>query len=172
MKATQTIFVERMDMPVGVMLVVTDAADALRAVNWHDCEDLMHTLLRHSQHATFAMEIHPSWSSAARPLGAYFTGDVKAIEGAFRGHRAHRIPEARMGCPAGYSRRGNDQRRRTDGRPCERGQPHRHCGTPPSCRWANRSLGGGDRGVLPRRKLTRDQSEAQDRQAAGCRMRV
>ena len=54
-------FVERMDMPVGVMLVVTDAADALRAVGWHDCEELMHTLpRRHFRHATFAMEVHPS----------------------------------------------------------------------------------------------------------------
>ena len=48
-------------MPVGVMLVVTDAADALRAVGWHDCEELMHTLpRRHFRHATFAMEVHPS----------------------------------------------------------------------------------------------------------------
>ena len=82
MKATQTLFVERMDTPIGVMLVVTDAEDALRAVDWHDYEDLMHTLLRQQyRHATFAIEARPSRSSAARALGAYFAGDVKAIEG-------------------------------------------------------------------------------------------
>lgn len=77
----QTLFVERIDTPVGVMLVVTDAEDTLRAVDWHDYEDLMHTLLRRQyRHATFAMEVHPSQSSAARAPRAYFAGDVKAIE--------------------------------------------------------------------------------------------
>jgi methylated-DNA-[protein]-cysteine S-methyltransferase len=52
------------------------------SVDWHDYEDLMHTLLqRQYRHAAFAIEVHPSQSSAVRALGAYFAGDVKAIEG-------------------------------------------------------------------------------------------
>jgi methylated-DNA-[protein]-cysteine S-methyltransferase len=82
MKVTQPLFVEQMDTPVGVMLVVTDAEDVLRAVGWHDYEDLMHTLLRRQyRHATFAIEAHPSRSSAARALKAYFDGDLKAVDG-------------------------------------------------------------------------------------------
>lgn len=82
MKATQTLLVERMETPVGLMLVVTDAENALRAVDWHDYEDLMRTLLRRQYpHAAFTIEPHPSRSSAARALTAYFDGDVEAIEG-------------------------------------------------------------------------------------------
>ena len=82
MKITQTLLVERTDTPVGLMLVVTDAEGALRAVDWHDYEDLMHTLLRRQyRHSAFTTEPHPSRSSAARALAAYFDGDVKAIDG-------------------------------------------------------------------------------------------
>lgn len=80
MRAAQTLFIERMTTPVGVMLVVTDAEDALRAVDWHDYEELMHTLLRRQyRQLTFTTEAHPSRSSAAHALEAYFGGDVQAI---------------------------------------------------------------------------------------------
>lgn len=81
MKGTGTLFVERMDTPVGLMLVVTDAEDVLRAVDWHDHAELMHTLLRRQYRNTaFAIADRPGPSTAARALREYFDGEVTAID--------------------------------------------------------------------------------------------
>lgn len=82
MRAAQTFLVERMNTPIGVMLVVTDREGALRAVDWHDHEGLMHALLRR-QYPTMATSVvpHPSRSGAARALEAYFEGDMQATDG-------------------------------------------------------------------------------------------
>jgi len=80
MKTEQIFLVERIETPLGLMLVVTDAEGALRAIGWHD--DLVHMLLRRQyREVDLTIEPHPSRSRASGALGAYFNGDVRAIEG-------------------------------------------------------------------------------------------
>lgn len=38
--------IDRLDTRIGEMLIVTDREDNLRAVDWTDCENRMHRLLR------------------------------------------------------------------------------------------------------------------------------
>jgi methylated-DNA-[protein]-cysteine S-methyltransferase len=76
----QTFALERVPTPIGRMLVLTDAQQRLRAVDWEDFESRMHTLLRR-QYGKDAVELRDSSppSAARRKLEAYFEGDVAAI---------------------------------------------------------------------------------------------
>lgn len=76
----QTFMLERVSTPIGVMLVLTDAQQQLRAVDWADFEARMHTLLRR-QYGQGAVELRDAGrpSLARRKLDAYFSGDVGAI---------------------------------------------------------------------------------------------
>jgi len=72
---------ERVQTPIGLMLVLTDAQQRLRAVDWQDFESRMHTLLRR-QYGKAAVALHDAAhaSPATRALQAYFDGDVHAID--------------------------------------------------------------------------------------------
>ncbi|MEN4922406.1 methylated-DNA--[protein]-cysteine S-methyltransferase [Achromobacter spanius] len=72
---------ERVPTPIGRMLVLTDAQQRLRAVDWEDFESRMHTLLRR-QYGKGAVELRDASqpSTARRQLEAYFEGDVAAID--------------------------------------------------------------------------------------------
>ena len=71
---------ERVPTPIGQMLVLTDAQQQLRAVDWSDFEARMHTLLRR-QYGKNAVQLQDARqpSDARRKLEAYFGGDVAAI---------------------------------------------------------------------------------------------
>ena len=71
---------ERVTTPTGKMLVVTDCANRLRAVDWHDCEPRMRRLLQRSRGANgfHLRETAPS-SVACRSLLAYFEGELDAV---------------------------------------------------------------------------------------------
>ena len=89
------LLLERLDSPLGQVLVVTEAAapGRIRALDWHDHEDRLHRLLRiqfKNETASITSATHPlasrlsgsapTASPAARALGAYFDGDPDALE--------------------------------------------------------------------------------------------
>lgn len=73
---------ERVATPLGQMLVLTDAQQRLRAVDWEDYEARMHTLLRR-QYGKNAVRLDTAGqpSRARRALEAYFDGELAAIDG-------------------------------------------------------------------------------------------
>lgn len=75
-----TFLLERVPTPIGRMLVLTDAQDRLRAVDWEDYEPRMHLLLQR-QYGRGAVQLQDAAhrSLASRALQAYFDGDVDAI---------------------------------------------------------------------------------------------
>lgn len=77
----QTFQFERVATPLGQMLVLTDAQECLRAVDWHDYEPRMHALLRR-QYGKGAVQLRDAAraSAASRQLQAYFEGEVDAID--------------------------------------------------------------------------------------------
>lgn len=79
--ATLTFALERVATPIGLMLVLTDDAQRLRAVDWEDYEPRMHALLRR-QYGKGAVQVSETSlaSPASRQLQAYFDGEVDAID--------------------------------------------------------------------------------------------
>ncbi|MGY6272532.1 methylated-DNA--[protein]-cysteine S-methyltransferase [Achromobacter denitrificans] len=77
----QTFVLERVATPLGQMLVLTDAQQRLRAVDWEDYEARMHTLLRR-QYGRDAprLGVADGPSPARRALEAYFDGELGAID--------------------------------------------------------------------------------------------
>jgi len=78
---TFTFHIERAATPTGVMLIVTDEAGCLRAVDWEDYEERMWRLLRrrYGEGAVGLVEASEP-SPAGRALDAYFDGDLTAID--------------------------------------------------------------------------------------------
>ena len=78
---TQAFFLERVPTPIGLMLVLSDEQQRLRAVDWEDYESRMHLLLRR-QYRNQAVELHDAAqaSPGRRALLDYFDGDVRAID--------------------------------------------------------------------------------------------
>ncbi len=72
---------DRMQTPIGEMLIVADHDGNLRAVDWTDYEGRMRRLLGlHYGESGFKLEParYPSGSTAA--IGSYFAGDLTAID--------------------------------------------------------------------------------------------
>ena len=77
-----TLHLERVDTPTGVMLVITDDEQRLRAVDWEDHEDRMLRLLRRHCGERTAPRIKARGASMARrALEAYFEGEIDAVAG-------------------------------------------------------------------------------------------
>ncbi|VCU69053.1 Methylated-DNA--protein-cysteine methyltransferase [Pigmentiphaga humi] len=76
------IFLESTATPVGLMLVLTDEAGRLRAVDWEDYRPRMHQLLGHHYGKTgYALFDREGASEARRRLDAYIGGELSAIDG-------------------------------------------------------------------------------------------
>lgn len=70
---------DRMETPVGEMLIVTDADGAVRALDFADFETrMMRLLARHAPGATLADARAPE--AVRRAITAYFDGDVRALD--------------------------------------------------------------------------------------------
>jgi methylated-DNA-[protein]-cysteine S-methyltransferase len=77
----QVFHLERMDTPIGPMLLVTDDRDRLCAADWEDYEERMRLLLRrHHGAAAPRLGAAPRPSATRRALEAYFDGDLSAID--------------------------------------------------------------------------------------------
>jgi methylated-DNA-[protein]-cysteine S-methyltransferase len=80
-KPVHTFFLERFNTPTGVMLLVTDQDDGLRALDWETCEERMHRLLRvHYGKDRVRLRQRARDSGARRALDAYFAGDLQAVD--------------------------------------------------------------------------------------------
>lgn len=72
---------ERLATPCGEMLVITDDAGNLRALDWHDFEERMNQLLRrHYGQDTVRLVAASRESNARRAIEAYLSGDLQAID--------------------------------------------------------------------------------------------
>ncbi len=73
--------INRLDTPVGEMLIVTDREETLRAVDWTDYENRMHHLLRlHYGENGFTFESARNPSAVTFALSRYFAGELTAID--------------------------------------------------------------------------------------------
>ena len=73
------LFVERLDTPTGLLQVVTDDEQQVRAVDWDDHQHRLYGLLaRHYG----VVELHTTAAAtpAGRALDAYFAGDLNALD--------------------------------------------------------------------------------------------
>jgi O-6-methylguanine DNA methyltransferase len=71
--------IDRLPSPIGTMLLVCDGDGVLRALDFDDCEDRLHRLLR-LQYGRYAVQRRTLPNAITRPIAAYFAGDIAAIE--------------------------------------------------------------------------------------------
>lgn len=77
---TTTFLLERLDTPLGEMLLACDEEGRLRIVDWHDYEDRMHALFRRQYPGELiGLRETAATSDAARAIQNYFDGDLQAI---------------------------------------------------------------------------------------------
>ncbi len=76
------LLVDRLGTPIGELLVVADAADRLRAVDWADYEARLLGLLR-IQYRGHVLRLQPTGRAGVTTaaFAAYFAGDLAAIDG-------------------------------------------------------------------------------------------
>jgi methylated-DNA-[protein]-cysteine S-methyltransferase len=75
------LLMDRIDTPIGEMLVVADQDGNLRAVDWTDHETRMRRLLRgHYGKDGFRIEPTRNPNGLTHALGRYFAGDLTAID--------------------------------------------------------------------------------------------
>lgn len=75
------LLIDRLDTPIGEMLIVADQQGSLRAVDWADYEPRMRRLLRlHYGSEGFGLEPAHNPNDLARTISSYFEGDFAAID--------------------------------------------------------------------------------------------
>jgi methylated-DNA-[protein]-cysteine S-methyltransferase len=73
--------IDRLDTPIGELLVVADQDGNLRATGWVDYEQEMDRLLRlHYGHNRFRLEPIRNPGGLTSAMSRYFAGDVRAID--------------------------------------------------------------------------------------------
>jgi methylated-DNA-[protein]-cysteine S-methyltransferase len=73
---------ERIPTPAGVVVLLTDAEGAIRALDWDDYEDRMHHFLRlHYGPDGVTLSDAESPTKARAAVKAYFAGDLAALDG-------------------------------------------------------------------------------------------
>lgn len=75
------LFVNRIETPIGKMLVVSDRDGNLRAVDWTDYEVRMRRLLcLHYGKSGFRLDPTPDPNRLTDAIGSYFAGELEAID--------------------------------------------------------------------------------------------
>jgi methylated-DNA-[protein]-cysteine S-methyltransferase len=81
MTEVSQLFVNRIDTPIGKMLVVSDRDGNLRAVDWTDYEARMRRLLRlHYGASGFQLKPKHNANDLTDAMNRYFAGEVEAID--------------------------------------------------------------------------------------------
>jgi methylated-DNA-[protein]-cysteine S-methyltransferase len=76
------LLLDRLNTPMGEMLVVTDSEEYLRAIDWADYEARMRGLLRrHYGEGGFTLEERRTPREVACAIEHYFAGDLTALDG-------------------------------------------------------------------------------------------
>lgn len=78
-KPPESLVLSRLDGPLGPLLLVTDADDAVRALDFADFEDRMRRLLRR-HYGQVVLADGPAPAAIVRAFGAYFAGDATALD--------------------------------------------------------------------------------------------
>jgi methylated-DNA-[protein]-cysteine S-methyltransferase len=78
-RMTSPFFTETFATPTGPMLLVTDADDNVRALDWEDHTDRLNHLMRLYE-GPVRLEARPAPSPTRRAMEAYFAGDLRAID--------------------------------------------------------------------------------------------
>jgi len=74
----ESLGLDRLKTPIGIALLVTDADDVLRALDWEDYEPRMRELLR-LQHGVCDLKQRPAPHDMRLALAAYFNGELAAL---------------------------------------------------------------------------------------------
>ena len=75
------LFLDRIETPIGEMLLVTDAAGKVRALDWNDYQSRMTTLLdRHYGKGRYTLEPAHDTKALREVIRRYFAGEVNAID--------------------------------------------------------------------------------------------
>ena len=77
-KLPETFGLDRLETPIGVALLVTDANGVLRALDWEDYEERMKELLR-LQVGAVALKAAPAPKDLRAALTGYFKGDLARL---------------------------------------------------------------------------------------------
>jgi methylated-DNA-[protein]-cysteine S-methyltransferase len=74
------LLIDRLNTPIGEMLIVADKNGKLRAVDWTDCERRMYALLQR-QYGQNGFSFEPACNpdNLTRSIGSYFEGELSAI---------------------------------------------------------------------------------------------
>ena len=80
MPETLRLLLDRLDTPIGEILIVMDGQDTLRAVDWADYEPRMRRILRIHYGDQFSLEEAHGSHQPTRALEQYLAGDVAAID--------------------------------------------------------------------------------------------
>jgi methylated-DNA-[protein]-cysteine S-methyltransferase len=81
MNSSPLLLLDRLPTPIGVMLLVTDDREQLRALDWEDHEPRMRRLLQR-HYGPSGSAVRDGRSQRVRAaLEAYFAGDLRAIDG-------------------------------------------------------------------------------------------
>lgn len=77
-KQPETFGLDRLQTPIGIALLVTDADGALRALDWEDYEARLRQLLRRQYGAT-VLQPAPAPDDIKSALSGYFDGDLDRL---------------------------------------------------------------------------------------------
>ena len=80
MTETLQLFMDKIETPIGTMLIAADAEGNLRVADWTDHEDRMRHLLRRHYGEGFRLESARDPNGLSSAIGRYFAGDLGAIE--------------------------------------------------------------------------------------------
>jgi methylated-DNA-[protein]-cysteine S-methyltransferase len=79
-KPRETFGLDRLETPIGIALLVTDADGALRALDWEDYEPRLRELLR-LQYGATALQSARAPHDIRAALTGYFSGDLDRLNG-------------------------------------------------------------------------------------------
>jgi methylated-DNA-[protein]-cysteine S-methyltransferase len=77
-KQPKTFGLDRLETPIGIALLVTDADGILRALDWEDCEPRMKELLR-LHYGAVVLKDAQAPGDMLKALSAYFKGDLDRL---------------------------------------------------------------------------------------------
>lgn len=79
MSCPDRLFLDRAPSPIGELLIVTDEAGLLRAVDFHDHKDRMDRLLR-THYGSLRPENGPAPAAIRQAMAIYFAGGFEALD--------------------------------------------------------------------------------------------
>ena len=100
------LLVDRLQTPIGELLIVADRDGKLRTIDWTDHEARMRQLLdRYYGKGGYTLTPARDPGGLTRAMRAYFKGDIAVIDKLPVESRRHAVPEERVACAAQDPRR-------------------------------------------------------------------